>query len=214
MKRQSILVLAVVLSMLTTAFADLVEFTYTADNGVTAVYQNGSALPLGPGATNWGQADVAILDLDVGTEYEIIWQTKDVTWEGNPGGFLCEIKSSTPLIVNKLLSSAEWEVAFVEDSLDVPDWSMLEWSPATEYGANNDSSTIWYGANWGPVSGIAGEAQWIWTALNFDDLGAPQSGDSVFFRVNVEPVPVPSAVILGSIGLTFSGWLLKRRKML
>jgi hypothetical protein len=27
-------------------------------------------------------------------------------------------------------------------------------------------------------------------------------------------VPVPSAVILGSIGITFTGWLLKRRKML
>jgi len=90
----------------------------------------------------------------------------------------------------------------------------MKWRPATEYGANNDSSTIWYGANWGPVSGIAGEARWIWTALNFDDPGAPQSGDSVFFRVNVEPVLVPSAVILGTIGLTFTGWLLHKRKML
>jgi len=27
-------------------------------------------------------------------------------------------------------------------------------------------------------------------------------------------VPVPPAIILGSIGLTFTGWLLKRRKML
>ena len=33
------------------------------------------------------------------------------------------------------------------------------------------------------------------------------------FRV-VEIVPVPSAVLLGSIGLTFSGWLLRRRRML
>lgn len=33
------------------------------------------------------------------------------------------------------------------------------------------------------------------------------------FRV-VEVVPVPSAVILGSLGLTFSGLLLHKRKML
>ncbi|MFX0200226.1 MAG: hypothetical protein ACFFCW_29250 [Candidatus Hodarchaeota archaeon] len=31
---------------------------------------------------------------------------------------------------------------------------------------------------------------------------------------NVALTPVPSAVILGGIGITFSGWLLKRRKML
>ena len=29
-----------------------------------------------------------------------------------------------------------------------------------------------------------------------------------------EIVPVPSAVILGSLGLTFSGWMLKRKRML
>lgn len=123
MKRQSILVLAVVLSTLTTASATLIEFTYMADNIVTAWYQNGSApvaLSLGSGDTNWGQADTFTLDLDVGTKYQIIWQTEDVTWEGNPGGFLCEIKSSTPLIVDSLLSSAKWEDAFVEGSPGVP----------------------------------------------------------------------------------------------
>ena len=36
--------------------------------------------------------------------------------------------------------------------------------------------------------------------------------DSQGFRV-VEVVPLPSAVILGSLGLTFSGWLLKRKRM-
>ena len=33
-------------------------------------------------------------------------------------------------------------------------------------------------------------------------------------HLTYQPVPVPSAVILGSIGLTFSGWLLRRRRML
>ena len=37
------------------------------------------------------------------------------------------------------------------------------------------------------------------------------AGDLV---ISAEVVPLPSAVILGSIGLTFSGWLLRRRKML
>ncbi|MHC4728530.1 MAG: hypothetical protein ACYS17_15015 [Planctomycetota bacterium] len=30
----------------------------------------------------------------------------------------------------------------------------------------------------------------------------------------VEVVPLPSAFILGSLGLTFSGWMLKRRRLL
>lgn len=34
------------------------------------------------------------------------------------------------------------------------------------------------------------------------------------FTLTGNPVPVPSAVILGSLGLTFSGWLLRRRRML
>jgi hypothetical protein len=32
--------------------------------------------------------------------------------------------------------------------------------------------------------------------------------------LTVEVVPVPSAVILGSFGLTFSGWMLKKRRKL
>ena len=38
------------------------------------------------------------------------------------------------------------------------------------------------------------------------------SSDSLDSRASV--VPVPSAVILGSLGLTFSGWLLKRKRMM
>ncbi len=32
--------------------------------------------------------------------------------------------------------------------------------------------------------------------------------------IKLVSIPVPSAVILGSLGLTFSGWLLHKRRML
>lgn len=49
----------------------------------------------------------------------------------------------------------------------------------------------------------------------FDSMGNSAAAYVSVGEFNsIEPVPVPSAVILGSIGLTFTGWLLKKRKML
>jgi len=195
-----------------------VDFTYTADNEVRNVwYQSGSttvAVPLGPGATDWGQTDSFTLNLMVNTPYHVIWQAANWSWEGAPGGFLAEVSSPTPLLGDGLLSSAQWEVAFVQGSVAVPDWATLAWSPATEYGANNDPSTIWYGAAWGPIASIAGEAQWLWTALNFADPGAPGDGDSVFIRVAVEPtapVPEPSTLLITASGFATWGAMAWRR---
>ena len=52
-----------------------------------------------------------------------------------------------------------------------------------------------------------------WNQLTIIDMGSyPGSGGADIDAIGV--VPLPSAVILGSIGMTFSGWLLRRRKML
>ena len=45
-------------------------------------------------------------------------------------------------------------------------------------------------------------------------LSGVSSGNGGAYFDNFQITPVPSAVILGSLGLTFSGWLLRRRKML
>ncbi len=62
------------------------------------------------------------------------------------------------------------------------------------------------------VSSLAGQE----VVLVFDlkhDYDDDSNTTVMLDKVSVELVPVPSAVILGSFGLTFSGWLLKRRKM-
>jgi len=73
--------------------------------------------------------------------------------------------------------------------LDRPsDFDLLNWEAATEWGANNDSGTIWHRVKGGPIEGIAGRAQWIWTAANCEDEGAPGGNDSVFIRATIETV--------------------------
>jgi len=51
------------------------------------------------------------------------------------------------------------------------------------------------------------------TTVNFGSTGLTEVNGLLAIG-DIELVPVPSAVILGSIGLTFSGWLLRRRRML
>jgi len=53
---------------------------------------------------------------------------------------------------------------------------------------------------------------WYFGNVSFDFLASDNSRRQVF--MTFEPVPIPSAIILGSLGLTFSGWMLRRRKML
>jgi hypothetical protein len=50
-------------------------------------------------------------------------------------------------------------------------------------------------------------------SIHIDSDAAPPD-DQLFVPLSGTAVPIPSAVILGSIGITFSGWLLRRRRML
>ena len=73
-------------------------------------------------------------------------------------------------------------------------------------------TSIYGGSYWGdePVRHLTGRL----TSGELLDNDFYIGGNSKIELVYTEVVPVPSAVILGSLGLTFSGWLLKRKRMI
>jgi len=190
-----------------------IDFTFTADNWVLFWYQNGNPPILLSGldsnASNWRVATKVTLDLEIGKTYEIIWQTENVSSPGqSPGAFLAEISSAVSLNTPSLYSSSSWQVALLRGgSRDmIADFSSLTWVSATEYGSNDDSSTIWYQYNNNsPISGISGNANWIWWETNWMDPAAPAAYDAVFIKTTLTPVPEPSTLwlfVLGLVGLT------------
>jgi len=202
------LVLVTSLSLVGTAGALDFDITYTADNVVGAWFQNGAdpvSLALGGNADNWRIADSATLDLDPGTSYQIVWEVENIltAGSGNPGAFMAQISPADLLADDSLaLSSAIWQVAIDYDKLSSGfNDPGLAWLSAEEYGANNDPSTIWWQNNGnGPVAGIDGDAEWIWGPDNFGESGAPDAGDRVFIRVQIETVSIPDASTLFLLG--------------
>ena len=180
-----------------------VTVTYTADNEILAWYlvqqdSDTTSLPLGSNCFDWREADSLPLNLVTGQTYQFVWQTRDA---GYPGGFLAQINSTEIPLAGSLFSSADWEVAHVQDDISTtppPDFDLLPWVSATEWGANDDPTTTW-GTYHGMIEGIANDAEWIWTEANSGPPDAPDGYDSVFVRATIEIPFVPEPDFSGCI---------------
>jgi hypothetical protein len=193
--------------------------TYTADNMVLgwwliAPSQAAQAPPptlaLGSNRSDWQLADSYTLsDLEAGKQYQIVWEVRNL-WSqqyppggNNPAGFLAQIAfGGQPPI----LSSGSWEFAPYENYQSGAPFSSLSWSGVQPYGANSDNSTVWFSTNGGPISGIGGNAQWIWSGNNIWD----QHG---FVRTTfTAPVPLPAAAWMLGAGLVGLITIRRRRQ--
>ena len=143
---------------------------------------------------DWTQSDTVVLDLGAGTHH-FAWLVENfgAGSEGNPAALLAEILWDG----NANYSSSDWEV------FDVSNGALLE--NATEYGLNGGNN-IWNIVNGGPVSGISGNANWIYTSNNF--VGADATA---WIRTSIT-VPEPATLTLFGLGLLGVGLSRRRRR--
>ena len=185
-----------------------VTVTYTADNYVNNWWlKNDSGVELlsaGENRDDWKVADTETFQLDAYQTHELIWEVFNFS---GPGGFLGQIDSDATGWPGTYPSSAEWFVAIQNPDFSGLNFDVLNWEAASEYGRNDEGSTVWYDANGGPVAGIAGNAEWIWT-----DKNDPPSSihNYAFVKGVLHAVPIPGAVWLLGTGL--ASLLVIRRK--
>ena len=207
-------------------------------------------LPSDANLKKWQYGTTLEVDLEFCHEYEIIFQTLNddndsgyrLPGTGNPGGFLAEVSAQyLPGLGSDILTNKNWQVStinmanpYVEP--DSTQWVAVNsgWGASTEWAKNSGpyvipnpknyaGNSIWYN-NFGSISGISGDAKWIWTYENFDMSGAPGNdsagfgapGDAVFFKITVHPTPEPGTLLLLGSGLAglggFARLKLRRRK--
>ena len=97
----------------------------------------------------------------------------------------------------------------VPDTIIDTSFSLEPGSYALVFGSRLFGAT---GRGWMPVRGSMQDLPWFIAGNSQGGWRSIQREQQIRFFVHGEIVPVPGAVILGSIGLSFAGWKLRRRR--
>jgi len=81
------------------------------------------------------------------------------------------------------------------------------WASATQWASNDGSSNIWTDNNGGPIAGISGAANWLWSDDNF---GSTTPAFAVF-RTSITVLPELGTLGPLAFGLAGVAWLRRRR---
>jgi hypothetical protein len=151
---------------------------------LASVFADGSE----PNAGDWTNADSVTFDLAPGTYGILLIGSNFGTGSsGNPAGLLAEILWQGM----SNLSSSAWDVTT----------NGFTWTSATEWAQNGTG--IW-GTNL--LGEISADAQWLWTANNFDASTNGVAG----FRTQITVVPEPGTLALLGLGLAAVGFARRR----
>jgi len=219
-----------------TAHAQMIQATFTGDNNIS--YWNGASWVAE--GNNWQIPET--LSLSANTHSDIVYfaVSNDYTTpgaSGNPAGLLASFIDTNGTFAqtgtNTLLSnSATFQILVVNPWIANPPTfptipllstinptvnptSLTGWVTPTNYGANNNYSSIWDEVNGGPVSGINPNAQWIWTANN--DGQYQTENDYAIFSVNLGTNPLVTPEPPTLLLFAFAGTMIvlfNRRRMI